>query len=285
MSTSRAQQPQVNLKERIAALQQRNASQTQRPSVPSLSANQSTISSGGLRDKIAKFEQKGGVPVPRGSFGLGAPPTAENGQTRKRGELYGNRIPSAVRVASGSSAPPMSRPTSPLFSSGGRNFSLSGLDYDDFSDTADSPRNSQAFRSLSPSPTPDDTPENSHAFGTKSRSTSFAAALDIARRAEALSELNGRSDTHSHECSLSPPLSPVQGTSFSSSMDTDEVSHDTLVIVSDEASSPIHSQEYVLSAVPEDETCVTVSPSDIAEDSATLLDLTVDNSETDAVSL
>ncbi|KAK0239498.1 hypothetical protein EDD85DRAFT_451817 [Armillaria nabsnona] len=285
MNTSRGQQPQVNLKERIAALQQRNVSQTQRPSVPSLSTNQPMIPSSGLRDKIAKFEQKGGVPVPRGSFGLGAPPTAENGQTRKRGELYGNRIPSAVRVASGSSAPPMSRSTSPLFFSGGRNFSLSGLDYDDFSDTADSPRDSQAFRSLSPSPTPDDTPENPRVFGSKSRSTSFAAALDIARRAEASSDLNGRGDTPSHECSLSPPVSPVPGTSFFSSIDLDKV-HVTPVIESDEksdgSSSPKpESQEYTPPAVPEDEPCVVVSPSDIVEDSATLLDLTLDKSETD----
>ncbi|KAG7448342.1 uncharacterized protein BT62DRAFT_930424 [Guyanagaster necrorhizus] len=268
--TSRAQQPPVNLKERIAALQQRNVSQTQRPSVPSLSVNQPTVPSGGLRDKIAKFEQKGGIPVPRGSFGLGAPPTAESKQTRKKGELYGNRIPSAVRVASGSSAPPMSRSTSPLFSSGGRNFSLLGLDYDDFSDAADSPRDSQALRSLSPSPTPDDTLENSRAFRSKSRSTSFAAALDIARRAEALSELNGGGDTYSRECSLSPPTSPIPGSSLSS-MDMDE--HDTPVIVSDGSSSP---QEDALSAV--DEPCVTVSPSDIAEDSLALSDLTLDNS-------
>ncbi len=226
--------------------------------------------------------------MPRGSFGLGAPPTAENGQTRKRGELYGNRIPSAVRVASGSSAPPMSRSTSPLFFSGGRNFSLSGLDYDDFSDTADSPRDSQAFRSLSPSPTPDDTPENPRVFGSKSRSTSFAAALDIARRAEASSDLNGRGDTPSRECSLSPPVSPVPGTSFFSSIDMDKV-HDT-VIESDEksdgSSSPRpESQEYAPPAVPEEEPCVVVSPSDIVEDSATLLDLTLDKSETDVVSL
>ncbi|KAK0196516.1 hypothetical protein F5146DRAFT_6031 [Armillaria mellea] len=285
MSTSRGQQPQVNLKERIAALQQRNVSQTQRPSVPSLSSNQPLIPSSGLRDKIAKFEQKGGVPVPRGSFGLGAPPTAENGQPRKRGELYGNRIPSAVRVASGSSAPPMSRSTSPLFFSGGRNFSLSGLDYDDFSDTADSPRDSQAFRSLSPSPTPDDTPENPRVFGSKSRSTSFAAALDIARRAEASSDLNGRGDTPSHECFLSPPVSPVPGASFFSRIDIDKV-HDTPAIESDDksdgSSSPKpESHTYTPPAVPEDEPCVVVLPSDIVEDSPTLLDLTLNKSETD----
>ncbi|KAK0463564.1 uncharacterized protein EV420DRAFT_1096601 [Desarmillaria tabescens] len=172
MTTSRAQQPQVNLKERIAALQQRNVSQTQRPSVY-LPYQQTSLypraAVSGIKSRNSN--RKEGIPVPRGSFGLGAPPTAENGQTRKRGELYGNRIPSAVRVASGSSAPPMSRSTSPLFFSGGRKISLSGLDYDDFSDTADSPRDSQAFRSLSPSPVPDDILENSRAFGSKSRST------------------------------------------------------------------------------------------------------------------
>jgi len=48
---------------------------------------------GSLRSKIAKFESKGGVPIPRGSFGLGAP---ADGQSASR-EMYGNRIPGVNR--------------------------------------------------------------------------------------------------------------------------------------------------------------------------------------------
>ncbi|KAJ3793288.1 hypothetical protein GGU11DRAFT_692074, partial [Lentinula aff. detonsa] len=92
----RAQVPPVNLKERIAALQQKNADQSQRPTSPppttagsSSSVPQSNVAA--LREKIAKFEKKGGVPVPRGSFGLGAPPS-DSGQSKTSRELYGNRI-------------------------------------------------------------------------------------------------------------------------------------------------------------------------------------------------
>ncbi|KAF8884821.1 hypothetical protein BD779DRAFT_758915 [Infundibulicybe gibba] len=111
MSSSRIQPPSVNLKERIAALQQRNVSLSQRP-VTTNAASVSTVASSGsgLRDKIAKFERKGGVPVPRGSFGLGAPPPSDNPQLRKKGELYGNRIPGSLRVTSG--GPPLSRSSS-----------------------------------------------------------------------------------------------------------------------------------------------------------------------------
>ncbi|KAL5529592.1 hypothetical protein ACEPAG_5577 [Sanghuangporus baumii] len=106
----------VNLKERIALLQQRAASNSSAshasaasPTSPgvslttSVSASSSAANSpagssnSALRERIAKFEQKGGVPVPRGSFGIGAPPppveqTHEGRAARKRGELYGNRI-------------------------------------------------------------------------------------------------------------------------------------------------------------------------------------------------
>ncbi|KAF4608301.1 hypothetical protein EYR40_000645 [Pleurotus pulmonarius] len=100
-TSSRVQPPAVNLKERIAALQQRNAAPNSRstspPPVPVSSQNSKHEAPKGLRDRIAKFEQKGGVPIPRGSFGLGAPPVPENGQQKRRGELYGNRIPAPVR--------------------------------------------------------------------------------------------------------------------------------------------------------------------------------------------
>ncbi|KAG1816569.1 hypothetical protein EV424DRAFT_1063976 [Suillus variegatus] len=89
MATSRAYPPPVNLKERIAALQQRNVSPSQQQFA---SKNLPSSGTGCLRDKIAKFEEKGGVPVPRGSFAMGAPQLAENAPAKKRGELYGNRV-------------------------------------------------------------------------------------------------------------------------------------------------------------------------------------------------
>ncbi|KAI5116069.1 hypothetical protein M0805_005582 [Coniferiporia weirii] len=108
----------VNLKERIAALQQRAASaspQSTSPFSASPSAQASlalptgvasTSSVSALRERIARFEGKGGVPVPRGSFGLGAPQTRDGSVGRKRGELYGNRITSGGRDSP--SSPPSS---------------------------------------------------------------------------------------------------------------------------------------------------------------------------------
>jgi hypothetical protein len=81
-----------NLKDRIAALQQHNGSPSPTPS-PTSSHRDTSITPprGSLRDKIAKFERKGGVPIPRGSFGMGMPPPEEAGSTKSR-ELYGNRV-------------------------------------------------------------------------------------------------------------------------------------------------------------------------------------------------
>ncbi|PFH45995.1 hypothetical protein AMATHDRAFT_70764 [Amanita thiersii Skay4041] len=134
MATSRIKAPPLNLKERIAALEQRNAAPSNSGSSGSGSPSSSRLqavasqpsgipqlsktggsgsggSGGGLRDKIAKFEKKGGVPVPRGRFGMGAPPV-DSGRARKQGELYGNRIPRAV--SGGGPFPPISRSGSPL---------------------------------------------------------------------------------------------------------------------------------------------------------------------------
>ena len=84
--------PPNNLKERIAALQQRSGSPSPAPSpTPPPRDASLTPPRGSLRDKIAKFERKGGVPIPRSSFGLGAPPVEDAGSTKSR-ELYGNRV-------------------------------------------------------------------------------------------------------------------------------------------------------------------------------------------------
>ncbi|EJD02266.1 uncharacterized protein FOMMEDRAFT_21020 [Fomitiporia mediterranea MF3/22] len=127
----------VNLKERIALLQQKANSSSPHASgsatsgsaaaagagasalgspngsASSSAANSPAGSGSALRERIAKFEQKGGVPVPRGSFGIGAPPlqleqTHEGSAARKRGELYGNRIASVSRAtpAVGLGSPP-----------------------------------------------------------------------------------------------------------------------------------------------------------------------------------
>ena len=146
---------------------------------------------GGLKDKIAQFEQKGGVPVPRGSFGLGAPPISDNIQARRKGELYGNRIPGVVRSTT------FSRPSSPLLNGTPerRNRSLSE-DYD-----AGSPEASPTYvpsdssGELLPSPQSpsfpytttgkDHPPPYSSSFSP--RRASFANALEIARRAESAS--------------------------------------------------------------------------------------------------
>ncbi|TFK62360.1 hypothetical protein BDN72DRAFT_739753, partial [Pluteus cervinus] len=135
-----------SLKDRIAAIEQRNNSAAQRatspppPLVSTVPASPSPLAGPGsgpsaLRDKIARFEKKGGVPVPRGSFGLGAPPPQESLLAKKR-DLYGNRIPGPNnRVPSGgnSSFASLSRPTSPAFSdySPRRSISLSAADFDD----------------------------------------------------------------------------------------------------------------------------------------------------------
>ncbi|KAI6103595.1 hypothetical protein F5141DRAFT_216501 [Pisolithus sp. B1] len=108
---ARAQTPPVNLKERIAALQQRNVSPNQHPSTQVASKGIPIAGTGTLRDKIAKFEEKGGVPVPRGNFAMGVPsPLTENAAAKKRGELYGNRIQGLGRP----NGPPVSRSGSPM---------------------------------------------------------------------------------------------------------------------------------------------------------------------------
>ncbi|KAG1756908.1 uncharacterized protein EDB91DRAFT_1095132 [Suillus paluster] len=110
MTTSRAYPPPVNLRERIAALQQRNVSPSQQQTAQFTPKDLPNTGTGCLRDRIAKFEEKGGIPVPRGSFGMGAPQLAENAPAKKRGELYGNRVQGLGRPG----GTPSSRSGSPL---------------------------------------------------------------------------------------------------------------------------------------------------------------------------
>ncbi|KAF9022232.1 hypothetical protein BDZ89DRAFT_1070867 [Hymenopellis radicata] len=185
------QAPQVSLRERIAALQQRDARSTSpNPPAASLSSH-----AGALRAKIAKFEMEGAVPAPRGSFGMGAPPLAENGQQKRRGELYGNRIPNQMRLASNPPPSSLGRSTSPLPTTR-RNASMSGSDFDN------SESSKEKLRSFSASPPPSIETD-------KPRRPSFATALDIARRADA--------DTQSRDISPSPtPLVRRRFSSFTS---------------------------------------------------------------------
>lgn len=93
----------MSLKDRIAALglQDRTTTQSTPPSQSAaplstpasgfLSTSPSSSASARVKDKAAQFEAIGGMPVPRGSFGLGAPPIFA--KLKKTGELYGNRIP------------------------------------------------------------------------------------------------------------------------------------------------------------------------------------------------
>ena len=105
----------MNLKDRIAALQQRNAGSSQEQKQGSALVN-GARTTGSLRDKIASFEKQGAVPVPRGSFGLGAPPV-DDGSSRRRGELIGNRVPGLSRPVAPVPTHP-SRATSPTGSPG-----------------------------------------------------------------------------------------------------------------------------------------------------------------------
>lgn len=105
----------MNLKDRIAALQQRNAGSSQDQKQGAALAN-GARATGSLRDKIASFEKQGAVPVPRGSFGLGAPPV-DDGSSRRRGELIGNRVPGLSRPVAPVPTHP-SRATSPTGSPG-----------------------------------------------------------------------------------------------------------------------------------------------------------------------
>ncbi|KAF7306897.1 hypothetical protein MIND_00482200 [Mycena indigotica] len=79
----------MSLKERIAAIHHREQTASPTPPIHGTTQIPSSSSAGTLKAKIAQFESQGAVPVPRGSFGLGAPPESKPQQRR---ELYGNRM-------------------------------------------------------------------------------------------------------------------------------------------------------------------------------------------------
>ncbi|KAF8969582.1 hypothetical protein BDZ97DRAFT_207974 [Flammula alnicola] len=260
MTTTRPAIPVTNLKERIAALEQRNAGNgASRPTSPTAGAapiiSSVAPAAPGFRDKIAKFERKGGVPVPRGSFGLGAPPVA--GGPRRQGELYGNRIPAPARSVSVGMLP-ISRAGSPVGSfvtdspesSPGagagdrRSFSLSSVisDLDDqrdytpissptFAFPLDSPE-SLASVSFTPEASPSLTSNGDVASFAKPilRGTSFQKALEIARNAEiAKTEAQG-------------PVTPIPRQRSIDNQEEDEVESPEptpVIVVSSEDTPPV----------------------------------------------
>lgn len=103
-----------NLRDRIAAFQrlnQQNNSPSTSPNLsvssspdPSLTATHPNTSAnnnntkGSFRDRIARFEAAGGgIPIPKGSFGMGAVPLHDDEISRRKGEMLGNRVPGLNR--------------------------------------------------------------------------------------------------------------------------------------------------------------------------------------------
>ncbi|KAJ4498552.1 hypothetical protein C8R41DRAFT_818393 [Lentinula lateritia] len=197
MTSLRTQAPPVNLKERIAALQQKNADQTQHPTSPPLTTAGSSSSKpqsnvAALREKIAKFEKKGGVPVPRGSFGLGAPPS-DSGQAKTSRELYGNRIPAPVKpqnTGGGSIRPQYTGSSLMQQFTGPAN-----------STRSPSPLEGSTRSFSSPSPPL----EPLRPIHTGRRATDFSKAMELARKAEI--ENQQVYDPRWRENSTSPPPS------------------------------------------------------------------------------
>ncbi|KAF9065447.1 hypothetical protein BDP27DRAFT_53584 [Rhodocollybia butyracea] len=210
MTSLKTQVPPVNLKERIAALQQKNAAQTQRPTSPPLSTNSSSSSSvpqtnvAALRAKIAKFEKKGGVPVPRGSFGLGGPPDAGQGKSQTSRELYGNRIPAPVK----SQTTGNNGSVKPQYTGGSlvQQFTGTSRAPSPFSDGS-----SDKGSRFSPPSSPLEPLKPIH---TGRRGTEFSKAMELARKAEA-----ERQQVYFREGSTSPPPPIIANRRFSSFLD------------------------------------------------------------------
>lgn len=207
------------MKERIAALEQKNAAERSTSPTPTTGV---TAAAGGsaLKDRIAKFEKKGAVPAPRGRFGLGAPPPPE-AQIKRNGELYGNRIPQPVRFGSAGSQPPSRSGSSIGFNNGSpemnfndlsnrRSFSLNSATSDDEA-LEYSPMVSPAYGSPPGSPESTLPPEASPTLSTTSEGTSgfrqhirraapFAQVLETARKASENTEVL---------MNINDPLSPT----------------------------------------------------------------------------
>ena len=246
--TTRFQYPATNLKERIAALEQKKAestASTQRatspiPSVTPTNSSHSGPPNGALRDRIARFEKKGGIPVPRGRFGLGAPPVVEG--PRKRGELYGNRIPVSTRTVSGLPLP-IRRPVSTSYDQR-RSFSASSVMTDFGEDHLNySPMSSPTFT------LPPDSPDSITSVSTApdvlspslgdslnpkqniTRTTSFVQALEVARKAE-IEKQERQNSTSLGSPSPSPPEDD-------SHVETPNETPPTIVVSSEEVSPVI----------------------------------------------
>ncbi|TFY55297.1 hypothetical protein EVJ58_g8335 [Rhodofomes roseus] len=124
----------VSVAKGTRALQQRNAGPSHAEPKHSAAGSNATRPPGSLRDKIASFEKQGAVPVPRGSFGLGALPM-DDGSSRRRGEMIGNRVPGLSRPvapvptypsrATSPSSPGRSRAASATFQSSASSRSVS----------------------------------------------------------------------------------------------------------------------------------------------------------------
>ncbi|KAL1741533.1 hypothetical protein HDZ31DRAFT_18113, partial [Schizophyllum fasciatum] len=155
--TTYAQRNQpTSLKERIAALNAGASTQSGGASAPGNLGNPQ----GSLRAKVAQFEQKGPVPAPKTSFGSAAPIPGGPLEPQLTGKSAAPGLGPPPRGAKGArsvSAPFASEPEAPKPAS-----------------TSPPP----------PAPSPPETPPKL-AKDLRQRSTSFAAALDRARHAEA----------------------------------------------------------------------------------------------------
>ncbi|KZS90019.1 hypothetical protein SISNIDRAFT_216954 [Sistotremastrum niveocremeum HHB9708] len=144
----------TSLSERIAALQQKTQTSPKSSphSSPRANDGMAITAKVNLKERIATFEKRGGMPIPRGSFGLGAPPSTSHSPSR---ELYGNRI---IRASSSKLSSPKALPlrqrcvsTSNINFSASRRPSIGSSDtqslFDGDSDSASylsrSPRDSQ----------------------------------------------------------------------------------------------------------------------------------------------
>ncbi|KAH9931702.1 uncharacterized protein BXZ73DRAFT_3370, partial [Epithele typhae] len=110
-TSTRAPVPPVDLKARIAALQQQQSSKVQAGAEKSgsqtLPKANAVTGPNAFRDRIASFEKQGAVPKPKGRFGF-APPREPDAAPSRAGELYGNRVPG------------LSRPHIPVPAAGGK---------------------------------------------------------------------------------------------------------------------------------------------------------------------